>query len=245
MTLNQHFTWFGEQFDRREIFFPSYRDHAPSSWMLGENLGERYTQLDEALAKEDNAPSEAWAAYLCHNVDGEKAVVKIRMQIPYRRSESNPSASRARQALQEPSPYVHREIKALARLAEGACTSSPVLLGHTQEEQDATMWIPGGYIVYILMTWCPGVVLLDFWRRDPAERQVIRNAFKIAYEDCLRCSVVHGYPGWDNLIWDSETGKCYIIGFRFSRGPRHHDTWRETIFRAWNLVRDSGQGLVF
>jgi hypothetical protein len=80
MTLNQHFTWFGEQFDRREISFPSYRDHAPSIWMLGENLGERYTQLDEALAKEDNAPSEAWAAYLCHNVDGEKAVVKIRMQ---------------------------------------------------------------------------------------------------------------------------------------------------------------------
>jgi hypothetical protein len=44
------------------------------------------------------------------------------------------------------------------------------------------MWVPGGYIVYILMTWCPGVVLLDFWSRDPAERQVIRNAFKIAYE---------------------------------------------------------------
>ncbi|KKA20865.1 Uncharacterized protein T310_5117, partial [Rasamsonia emersonii CBS 393.64] len=98
-----------------------------------------------------------------------KAVIKIRMQIPYQHSESNPSTSRARQALQEPSRYVHREIKALAQLAEGGCTSSPVLLGHIQEQQDNSMWIPQGYIVYILMTWCPGVVLLDFWRKDPAE----------------------------------------------------------------------------
>lgn len=50
--------------------------------MLDDKIGERYTQLDEKIAKDNNAPSEAWAAYLCHNMDsiGEKAVIKIRMQ---------------------------------------------------------------------------------------------------------------------------------------------------------------------
>jgi hypothetical protein len=74
---------------------------------------------------------------------------------------------------------------ALDLLADGGCVSSPVLLGYTQEEQDDDMWIPRGYIVYILMTWCSGVVLLDFWRRDPAERQEIRDAFRTAYEYVL------------------------------------------------------------
>jgi hypothetical protein len=82
MTLNPHFTWFGEQFHNREISFPSYRNRAPSRWRLDRNIGERYTQLDKKMAENNNAPSEAWAAYLCYNMDnsGEKAVIKIRMQ---------------------------------------------------------------------------------------------------------------------------------------------------------------------
>jgi hypothetical protein len=39
------------------------------------------TQLEEALAKDNNAHSEAWAAYLfTMDRQWEKAVVKIRMQ---------------------------------------------------------------------------------------------------------------------------------------------------------------------
>lgn len=44
------------------------------------------------------------------------------------------------------------------------------------------MPVPEGYIVYIFVNQLPGILLNDFQRRDAAERQMIRDAFKISYQ---------------------------------------------------------------
>lgn len=83
MSSPSPFTWFEEGFIGRVIEFPPLIRRAASSWRLTTKLGERYNQLTARDVQDDNhIASEAWATYLCVNVEkpAEKAVVKFRMQ---------------------------------------------------------------------------------------------------------------------------------------------------------------------
>jgi hypothetical protein len=42
------------------------------------------------------------------------------------------------------------------------------------------MWLPGGYIVYILMELLPGEPLEYFWELPLKERDEVRKAFRTA-----------------------------------------------------------------
>lgn len=57
-----------------------------------------------------------------------------------------------------------------------------MIVDYVQDKQSETMWIPGGYLVFIPMTWCLGVQVFDFHHRPLAERVAILQAFKAAYE---------------------------------------------------------------
>lgn len=77
------------------------------------------------------------------------------------------------------------EAAALDRLGELECKHAPALLDvaiktmqpGTHEEE-----IPGGYLVFLLMTKLPGkrITYRDFWGLSLQERDEIRNAFKEA-----------------------------------------------------------------
>lgn len=74
------------------------------------------------------------------------------------------------------------EIDRLERLTELGCTSTPRLIDYERMTQDDKMWLPGGYIVYILMELLPGISLDAFWELSRKERDEVRKAFQIALE---------------------------------------------------------------
>lgn len=74
----------------------------------------------------------------------------------------NPS-ERAKYAWKELNDYTENEIDVLRTLTESGCSAAPKLLSWTRELQDETMWVPGGYVVYILMEKLPGAPPFNFW----------------------------------------------------------------------------------
>ena len=95
--------------------------------------------------------------------------------------------------------YTTNEIEILEQVTAARCSVTPKLLAvgiETQDESilnadgkpelqdewgDVKWWMPGGYIVYILMSKLPGVSLVEFWDEKiytPYNRQEIRKAFR-------------------------------------------------------------------
>lgn len=98
--------------------------------------------------------------------------------------------------------YTTQEIENLERVTAAGCSVTPTLLAVKIEAQDESLlklqdkpdlherwggvkwWIPGGYIVYILMTKLPGQPLRSFWDESvftPQDRQDIRNSFRDSF----------------------------------------------------------------
>ena len=93
---------------------------------------------------------------------------------------SDTSESRRMQRRRDLPHYATDELEGLKTLTQNQCTSSPRLVNHMQCEQDETMWIPGGYLLFILMTRCPGISVEKFDRKL-LKRDEILPAFEDAY----------------------------------------------------------------
>lgn len=83
--------------------------------------------------------------------------------------------------------YTKMEITALRRLTRAKCPYSPKLLSILRKKQDSTMWVPGGWLIFILMEKVPGGPLDNFWKPSkerPAmtryQRDEVRKGFKEA-----------------------------------------------------------------
>ena len=149
----------------------------------------------------------------------------------------NYSESRERQARNDLPVSAQNELLALSELMECRSTGTPILIDSFQDKQTANMCVPGGFLLFLLMTYCPGVPVLDFRTRSLEERENIRQAFRIAYEytsfltlqnfcglnlmvdandvivisrECLRCNVLNSEYGWENLLWDAENKKWLV-----------------------------------
>jgi hypothetical protein len=115
--------------------------------------------------------------------------MKIHMQIPYQGSEFELPEERATQASGILVDASQCEYDALQRLTEKDCKSTPTLLGHKKDKQQENGLVPGGYILYLLMTRMPGILLGGndihnpiFWKLPGTTRNDIREAFKVAYK---------------------------------------------------------------
>ena len=73
------------------------------------------------------------------------------------------------------------ELEGLKTLTRHQCTSAPKLVDYLQCEQDETMWVPKGYLFFILMTRCPGKLIENFYQEPLTKRNEIRQAFEDAY----------------------------------------------------------------
>ena len=87
------------------------------------------------------------------------------------------------------------EIEQLQRVTQAGFEMTPQLFSVKIAQQDKTLmrekadgdgkidrrwWMPGGYVVYILMQRLPAIALshISFWELDFAERQPIRESFR-------------------------------------------------------------------
>ena len=142
---------------------------------------------------------------------GTHAILKIRVQsvafarkaknfpayYPSRIPEKNPPRPSDKGTKYAEFHYsTENEIRFLERLTTANCPASPRLLAVSKDvqktpilrryndEEDQPYWVPGGYIVYILMEKLPGKDLEDFFwpnRYSLQEREEVRQAFREAF----------------------------------------------------------------
>ncbi|KAL9031069.1 MAG: hypothetical protein Q9196_000879, partial [Gyalolechia fulgens] len=124
------------------------------------------------------------------------------------------------------------EIENLEKLTAAGCSVTPTLLAVKIDVQDESIlrypawdqreddgdfseggtkwWMPGGYIVYILMGKLPAQSLDTFWKRDmftKHDRDEVRNAFKKAYLEVTKLGFFHYDSKLENLMWDKSNQK--------------------------------------
>jgi hypothetical protein len=103
-------------------------------------------------------------------------------RVPYFNTEARRAADRAKQASVILYPGTEQEIEALSILTKAGCSSSPALVTWKQEQQGKHDWVPGGYIVYILMSKVPGIRVHPLQDFSLQEREAIRTSFKEAWQ---------------------------------------------------------------
>ncbi|KAH8811426.1 hypothetical protein F5884DRAFT_782070 [Xylogone sp. PMI_703] len=230
--------WFDdERFIGSEITFQ--QPHL-SSWKLERKIIEH----EDLEVEEFASPgcSEARAVFICKSRDGSKeAIMRIRMQIPYTSTLGRTATSRAKQATHGLPPIARMEIKALEALTNAKCSSAPKLLAWKVDKQDWDSWVPGGYLVYVLMEKLPGIIVDDFFGLDRQERDEMRRCLKRAWLECMECGVINIDEGLRNVLWDKENRKCYIIDFEMWKTPTERDAWGDDYYIGWNLAMARGK----
>ncbi|KNG85974.1 hypothetical protein ANOM_006098 [Aspergillus nomiae NRRL 13137] len=105
-----------------------------------------------------------------------------------------------------------------------------------QKETDP---VPDGYILFILMNYLPGVQLSEaiFWGLEASEREQIRQAFKLAWLDCIRSGILPALQDIEHVFWDGAANKAYITSFRMSEPAGADIMWRDTEWIAWDMAK--------
>lgn len=109
--------------------------------------------------------------------------LNLRVRIPNDEAPHPNPRERAKYASEELSDFTENEIDVLTTLTECGCSVAPRLISWTREQQDETMWVPGGYVVYILMEKLPGIPPLNFWVEKEfslKDRDEVRKSFRAA-----------------------------------------------------------------
>ena len=130
--------------------------------------------------------------------------------------------------------HTQNEINLLEKLTKAGCPATPKLLAVKIDAQDPSVlafpehglryWMPGGYIVYILMAKLPAqpLELNSFWREySKSERDDVRKAFKKSYlsvnilfkryllyscsaRELAKLGILHGDCKIENLMWSRK-----------------------------------------
>ncbi|KAL1998286.1 hypothetical protein VTN02DRAFT_6464 [Thermoascus thermophilus] len=237
MRIQSGITWFDDDdFINSTVSFPS-----ESTWKLERKLQENEYYIPKDTAQIDGLGSEARAVFIGSKLSGDgpqEAIIKIRMQIPWMGTVTKKPLIRAKQATPEMIAQSKMEVETLSILTNAHCSCTPALFSWVKKQQGNDQWVPGGYILYILMEKLPGVnpaPIYDHMTRQ--ERDDLRAAFKAAWLECVACGVVHGDPAIRNLLWDRATKKCYLIDFEVYRRPTQRSIWRNHLYITWNLAQ--------
>ncbi|RJE25699.1 hypothetical protein PHISCL_01962 [Aspergillus sclerotialis] len=236
--VNSHHNiiWFdSDQWIGSEITF----NYHNSKWRLDEKLNEAADYDESDMVKEGILDSEARGTFACTNIhdQSQQAIIKIRMQIPYFNTAFKARKKRAEQANADMRFATKREIEVLEYLTKAGCSSSPAFLASKHETQDEDGWVPGGYLDYILMEKIPGV-RPPYWTggMDRWERDCLREAFKEAWLECVKCGRLNRDEAIRNLLWDSKKRKCYIVDWEDWVESTEKDLSRDTLYIGWNLA---------
>ncbi|KAE8154408.1 hypothetical protein BDV25DRAFT_109225 [Aspergillus avenaceus] len=239
MRYHSGITWFDESvWINRQITFEN------STWQITHKLKEREIPHSKDEVESWGLDSEAHGIFVCVNTRSrcEDAVVKVRMQIPYIKTAYNSGQERAEQAptcVSGLHPLTQFEVNALKGLTLKGCSSTPKFMGSKFQAQGSEDWVPGGYLDYVLMEKMSGTRPPAHWERVPQqERDTVLAAFKRAYLECRACGWKHDDPGVQNILWDSEKGKCYLVDWEDCTEIEPDAFWREGLYVMWNLKSD-------
>ncbi|KAL4934954.1 hypothetical protein BDV06DRAFT_207948 [Aspergillus oleicola] len=210
--------WIGNRFEDH-VFIPPNG----TEWRIGRKLSEKALPANPRLYDLGGNTSEAQAVFEVQQIYGpsvgEKAILKIRMQLPegYERYVSPDPKVRARYASENPTSWTIQEFQTLSWLTEGGCSVTPRLLHTTNSGQnDDTMPVPGGWLVCLLMEMVPGVPMTEFRHYDLAKRDKIRQAFLRSMTELFSHNVMHFDHGPRNILYDEEQDKIYFVDFEDS-----------------------------
>ncbi|KAB8276888.1 hypothetical protein BDV30DRAFT_205537 [Aspergillus minisclerotigenes] len=227
---------FFEGYEGQEVHFQV----GPSTWILTGLIKERNSQVDAEGFYKDKTIGGAYGTFLCHSFTdpNQRGVMKVFKQIPYQGSEYGTAGQRAGQASQDLDYYITSQLEALRILTVSGCQSTPCILSMQIERQNTTDSVPNGYIVFLLLNHLPGVQLSKaiFWAFEDTVRERIRQAFRVAWEDCVKSGVVPVLQNIEHVFWNEAANKAYLIGFRMSEKARIQDVWRDTRWIAWGMA---------
>ncbi|RFU35279.1 hypothetical protein B7463_g1019, partial [Scytalidium lignicola] len=228
--------WFGNFWEGMQIDFPERDGKPATTWKLGAKLAdEGYNQWPITVGP--TYPAGAWVPFSCMEVGGSgtEHVIKIHMQIPHGGTESDRLRSRALQASDNLPEYAKDELEGLKTLTTHGCRSTPALINFMQCKQEEDMWVPGGYLLYLLMTKCPGKPIEHFRQQPYSKREEIRQALEVAHKESWRCGVVNDDYSSDNLLWDDVNKKCYFVDFKSWSQASSLNEWNERSLKGWFL----------
>ncbi|KAH8433422.1 uncharacterized protein LDX57_011056 [Aspergillus melleus] len=188
------------------IFFPTevwngkqiqFTHPSASTWTIDAKIGDEtclWTNRDETA---NGKGSVAICTFACHRPnDNVQATMQVSMQIRYRGSEFLPASMRRNQASEKLTFGVHLQLEAHELLLKSQCEHAPQDLGLRRGKQDEDGLVPGGSVVYLVVSNVPGVVLGEptvtwkdaidiqdgiFWGLEREDRDRIRLAFETAY----------------------------------------------------------------
>ncbi|KAK2756237.1 hypothetical protein FQN54_005645 [Arachnomyces sp. PD_36] len=163
-------------------------------------------------------------------------------RVPHYETESQRPSERAKQATEVPHPVTESELYALQHLTRAECSSTPTLRSWKQTKQGKRGWVPGGYVVYLLMNKLPGIQIDQIEELSLKERNELRAAFKKAWIECRDCGFVSLDTTFKNLLWDRESQKCYIVDFEIW-DPGDYSPWKDGIYDLWCLTVFCGNGV--
>ncbi|KAL8651993.1 MAG: hypothetical protein Q9210_002945 [Variospora velana] len=247
--------------DDHVVTFPN-----KTTWQLTKRLAAKPWEGTYACEREELEDWEQWqpfeehSVYECVQVTGPQpgtvAIVKVRMEVPEDLPPSDDPQERAKHASgMRLNAFTTQEIGMLERLTAERCSVTPTLLAVKVGTQDESLFsgpgfntpwfMPGGYIVYILMAKIPAQPLdiNSFWSFTKDERDEVRSAFKKALMELIRHGVMHNDSKLENLMWDKMNRKCYIIDLEdacYDPELVARIKWFQTDYEyiRWNLARN-------
>jgi hypothetical protein len=183
---DRDFQWTGDYFVGKKVSFAFAN---PGTWQLIHKISEKTCQIYHL------DPFELVTVYVCEKVSGEgvgqRAIMKLRTEY-VERACAEPIAERKTKAdyysrilgteFPHPNPQKHgpisedvnqatvEEVEWLEQPTEAGCTSTPRLLAYQRLNQTEKQWLPGGYVVCILMQLVPGISL-ECFRELPREER--------------------------------------------------------------------------
>lgn len=178
-------TWVSDSLVGPGTIIPLEKPRA--EWKVTQRLTESESQMEAGAVQDGSRPSFAAAKFRCHDINdpSKEAFMRVYLQIPYAGTESEPAAERARQARMR---FLPDELKALRSMTSQGSTITPRLLGYTEDKQDESGWVPGGFIVCMAWKIVPGFRLGDhfeaaeFWKLSLDERDAVRLGFSRGFE---------------------------------------------------------------
>ncbi|CAG7940710.1 unnamed protein product [Penicillium salamii] len=190
------------------------------TWVIDEEVYDnRIDDVHEHMSSPSpgTMPSGWKAKYLCHDLHNPQteAFMRVFSQGPDEGTERFPPHMRAQQA--DPS-VEHYEAQARKAFQQGGCRSVPPLLGWGQSVQGEYGPVPGGYITHLVWEKVPGEILSPefFWSLSQSRRDLIRDKFRIAYQEILSFGWVPGGQHIGKIIWNEESTDLWISGFHGS-----------------------------
>ncbi|GFF41165.1 hypothetical protein IFM61606_04833 [Aspergillus udagawae] len=191
----------------------------PSQWKILGKLNERNFQASEEMRRRHGHYSYATAKLLCCDPKkpSRKAFMRVYLQVPFKNTEIQDPKTRSRQA----TTYTPPDLTAYQEFTQKDFSNVPKLLGYKVSTQDKSGLVPNGFAIWLAWEMVPGLRLGDklgndpYWTLSAVEREHVHMDFMKALPQALEKGYGPYTPSLSKLVWHSQTGTLYFIGYTY------------------------------